>query len=331
MDNPKAFLLSRTDSIGDMFLTLPMAGLLKKIHPGCKVFVLGKNYTRPVVESAQLVDGFIDLATLPSDPNACADFLNGFQITHVIHVFPVKELAFLLAKTGKVRIGTMNRWYLWLTCNQLIRLSRKNSPYHESQLNALLLKRSGLLQIPSLTELAGHLALQAPEMDEMTASFLSKDKTNIILHPKSKGSAKEWGIKNYAKLAALLPESKYNVLVCGTKEEGVLVGGAFGSMRHVKNLTGMFSLTQYMALINHAQVLVAASTGPLHIAAAFGITAIGLFSEKRPIHPGRWAPLGSNAIVVSDKGCMTCQQGKDCDCVSRISPQTILNLLNERF
>lgn len=331
MGNTNSFLLSRTDSIGDMILTLPMAGLLKKIHPGCKVIILGKNYTRSVVECAQHVDSFLDIDTLPIHPKACAEFLNALGITDVIHVFPVKQVAFQLARTGKRRIGTVNRWYHWLTCNQLIQLSRKNSPYHEAQLNALLLKKSGLIEMPSLEALAGLISLQAPSIDELTAVYLSTDRTNVILHPKSKGSAKEWGLKNYAELAAMLPENKFNVMVCGTAEEGKLIGNTFESIPAVKNLTGKFSLIQYMALIEKADALIAASTGPLHIAAAFGKTAIGLFSEKRPIHPGRWAPLGKNAIVVSDKNCKRCQQGKDCDCVSRISPQTILNLLNERF
>ena len=331
MAKSKVFLLSRTDSIGDMILTLPMAGLLKQVHPGCEVFILGKNYTQPVVECAKQVNGFIDVATLPANATECAKHLKALHITDVVHVFPVKERAFQLAKTGVNRIGTTNRWYHWLTCNQLIRLSRKNSIYHEAQLNAMLLNKSGLKTIPTMSQLEACLDMEAPPMEEATASYISPNKINLILHPKSKGSAKEWGLNNYAALAALLPSDKFNILIGGTQEEGQLIGSTFNNLPHVKNLTGKLSLSQYIALINQCGGLIAASTGPLHIAAALGVTAIGLFSEKRPIHPGRWAPLGKRTLMVSDKNCLNCKEGKACDCITRISPQTIVNLINEHF
>jgi ADP-heptose:LPS heptosyltransferase len=47
-----------------------------------------------------------------------------------------------------------------------------------------------------------------------------------------------------------------------------------------------------------ADGVVAASTGPLHLAALAGTRALGLFSPQRPIHPGRWAPIGPHADVV---------------------------------
>jgi heptosyltransferase III len=36
----------------------------------------------------------------------------------------------------------------------------------------------------------------------------------------------------------------------------------------------------------------------LHIAAALGIRSIGLYTPQRPMHPGRWAPLGRDTRVL---------------------------------
>ena len=41
------------------------------------------------------------------------------------------------------RIGTTNRIYHWRYCNELVRLSRRNSVYHEAQLNLRLLAPLG--------------------------------------------------------------------------------------------------------------------------------------------------------------------------------------------
>ena len=93
---------------------------------------------------------------------------------------------------------------------------------------------------------------------------------------------------------------------------------------------GLLSLDQLMMLIGASDALVAASTGPLHIAAASGIRAIGLFSMRRPIHPGRWAPIGRDAhALVNDPACADCAAGNDCDCITRISPQRVQGLLEQ--
>jgi ADP-heptose:LPS heptosyltransferase len=73
-------------------------------------------------------------------------------------------------------------------------------------------------------------------------------------------------------------------------------------------------------LISKAHALVACSTGPLHIAGILGIRTVGLFSPRKPIHPGRWQPLGSNVrVVVKDEKCPNCALKKACNCIESIS------------
>ena len=99
----------------------------------------------------------------------------------------------------------------------------------------------------------------------------------------------------------------------------------------IHDLTGKLSLNQLIAFINHCNGLVAASTGPLHIAAALNKKAIGLFVPKRPMHPGRWQPLGLDAhVIVFDENCERCKNGKDCNCITKISPEQVLDLLTNK-
>jgi heptosyltransferase-3 len=46
----KRILISRTDSIGDVMLTLPMCVWLKDHFIDAELIYLGKGYTRPVVD-----------------------------------------------------------------------------------------------------------------------------------------------------------------------------------------------------------------------------------------------------------------------------------------
>ncbi|NLF41723.1 MAG: glycosyltransferase family 9 protein, partial [Bacteroidales bacterium] len=44
-------IISRTDAIGDVILTLPLASYLKSLEPGRKIIFLGRNYTKAIIEA----------------------------------------------------------------------------------------------------------------------------------------------------------------------------------------------------------------------------------------------------------------------------------------
>ncbi len=124
-------------------------------------------------------------------------------------------------------------------------------------------------------------------------------KKRIILHPKSQGSAVEWGSRNFSNLIESLDREDVELVITGTQKEFELVRDDLPfNQANVKNLMGQMSLQELIAFVNSADGLVAASTGPLHIAAALGIRAVGLYTPQEPMHPGRWAPLGTNSIAL---------------------------------
>ena len=315
-----------------MVLTLPMAGLIKKNFPACRIFFLGRTYTKDVVALSGHVDGFINYDELEKMPAAeAAARLASFKADAIVHVFPKKEIASLAKKAGiGLRVGTTNRWYHWLYCNKLLSLSRKNSDLHEAQLNMKLLEFLGINTGIALQEVPAYYGFSTRDLslDPSIAKLLDKDKFKLILHPRSKGSAREWGLGNFEKLLELLPADRYQVFISGTAEDGKTME-AFLQNKKAIDLTGKLSLQQFIAFINACDGLLAASTGPLHIAAALGKRAIGLFAPMRPIHPGRWAPLGERAsFLVKDEQCEACRKGQACSCISEITPQRVMEELN---
>ncbi len=141
---PKNIIISRTDSLGDVVLTLPVAKILKDFFPEIKIAFMGREYTRPLIMACKYVDEFIDIA----------DFLKqevtifGRKPEAILHIFPVAAIAkkAMLLRIP-LRIGTTNRFYHRFTCNKLVRLSRKNSDLHEAQLNLQLLQPFGINKI----------------------------------------------------------------------------------------------------------------------------------------------------------------------------------------
>jgi len=331
-NNEHTFILSRIDSIGDVVLTLPMAGVLKKNFPGCKIIFLGRTYTRDVILLSEHVDGFLNDDDIEKKSfSEQTDFFKKQNADYFFHVFPHAGIARAASRAKiKHRVGTRNRWYHWLFCNRLLKLSRKNSELHEAQLNLKLLEPLNIKTDFSIREISDFYGFtKIPEINFPQLTLLDNNKINVILHPKSKGSAKEWGLNNFEKLIHILPEEKFEIFISGTREDGELLGDFLALNKNITNLCGQLSLQEFIVFIARADALVAASTGPLHIAAALGKNAIGLFSPRRPIHPGRWQPIGKNAHhLVYDENCLRCKEKKDCDCITKIEPERVLNILN---
>jgi ADP-heptose:LPS heptosyltransferase len=129
----------------------------------------------------------------------------------------------------------------------------------------------------------------------LTAKLLS-DKFNLIIHPKSHGSGMEWGLDNFAELINSLPSDKFNIIITGSDNEKALLTDWIQTLPStVQDMTGQMSLGQLITFISKAGGLIASGTGPLHLAALTGINTLGLFPSLRPIHPGRWAPVGKKA------------------------------------
>lgn len=320
---PERIIISRTDSIGDVILTLPMATLLKQLLPGCTVIFLGSSYTKDIVACCPDVDEFYDWKQTD---------LDDIHADMIIHVLPRPEIA-KAAKKAKIRqrVGTTNRLYHWWTCNWLIGLSRKKSDLHESQLNLKLLTVfEGVKKQYSLDEVVDLMNFKSAKASCDAVQYIDNQKFNLILHPKSKGSAREWGLDNFKRLIEILPADSFKIFICGTENEGAMVRDALLSTprENTVDLTGKLSLADYIAFIDHCDGLVAASTGPLHIAAALGKHALGLYPPIRPMHPGRWACIGKNAkVFVTDRQCDECRKTQDCRCMRMIEPEMLKSYL----
>ena len=324
MKTPKHIIMSRTDGIGDDILTLPLCGVLRQQFPNTKISFFGADYTQPVIACCTHIDEFISYDEFKKS-NEKAQFLNALNADVIIHVFPRKDIAQAANDAGIAnRIGTSHRVYNWLTCNKRVSIGRKNSDLHEAQLNLKLLKPLGINFEATTAQLASYYGFE--NIQPLPNSFeklLDKNKFNLILHPKSNGSAREWGLANFAKLIAVLPSEKFQIFISGSKTESELLREWLQTLpKSVIDISGQMNLTEFISFIHASDGLVAASTGPLHIAAAVGINALGLFAPIRPVHPGRWAPIGKNAgfIMIKDN-CNTCKnKPQSCACIHDISP-----------
>lgn len=310
-------MISRTDSIGDVVLTLPMAGVLKQNFPDVRITFLGRSYTRPVIEASKYVDRFMDRE----------EFLSAHDMDEVpdviIHVFPDAAIARKAMQLHiPTRIGATGRLYHWMTCNRLVPLSRRRSALHEAQLNLLLLKPLKIVRPFAQRHIEGFYGFEHLQpLKEGFYNLLTPGKYHLILHPKSQGSAREWGATSFIRLVEMLDLDRFEIFISGTEKERSELQPILNALgTRVKDISGKMDLAQFMAFIAHCDGLVACSTGPLHIAAAMGKDAIGLYPPERPTHPGRWAPLGTRVqVLVAKRG----------DAMETITPESVKAALDK--
>jgi ADP-heptose:LPS heptosyltransferase len=330
----RRILVSRTDRIGDVVLTLPLCGLLKE-RLGARVVFLARGYTRPVVEASDAVDEILDWDAVADASRAeQARFLAAARADVILHVRPWHAIS-RAAHRARIprRIGTTRRIHHWLHCTRLEGGGRRSSDLHEAQLNVRLARSllgAAVADLP-LDALApyGRVRPRVPVPADV-APLLTGDRFTLVIHPKSLGSAREWPLAAYRALVESLPAERWRVLVTGSADEGAAVADWLRALPpHVHDLCDRLSLAELIAVLAAADGVVGASTGPVNLAAAAGTRTLGLFSPVRPMHPGRWAPLGPRAeVLVAPEACATCAKGEPlpgtvCTCMATIAPDAV--------
>ena len=329
----KRIIISRTDAIGDVVLTLPLAGIIKKQFPDAYLFFFGKTYTKPVVQLSQHIDEFINYDDFNNlNKKEQAAFLRKTNADTIIHVFPRSSIAHA-AKNAKIkiRIGTSHRLYHWFTCNKLLHFSRKKSDLHEAQLNIKLLKGLNINTELPLKEIADYFGFsRIPAVADNIKKFIDPDKLNVVIHPRSHGSAREWGLANFKALIHLLNNHPVNIFITGSATEKEELKEWMTTLPpQINDLTGKLNLQELIGFLSICDGIVAGSTGPLHIASALGKHSLGIFPPIRPMHPGRWAPVGNKSQYITfPKDCNDCRAvPSSCSCLINISPQSVADLI----
>ncbi|MEB0012386.1 glycosyltransferase family 9 protein [Glaciimonas sp. CA11.2] len=327
-------LICRTDNIGDVMLTLPIAARLKQQHPSIKISFLCRAYAAPVVRHCRSVDEVVELEDFLSDPSG---YFARAGIDTVIIAQPVKQLAQLAFKARiKNRIGNARqKLYQLLYCNRRVRFKKGNSEHHEAQFNFEFLRPFGLKTIPEIAEIAALYDFDIPENEEVNG-LLAQHPFNLIIHTKSNGHGREWPIAHYVTLAKQLSAYKdIQLWLTGSATEGQWLAENAGELLrlpNVSNVCGRFTLDVFTSFIKAADGLIASGTGPLHISAAIGQRTLGLFPPIRPMHPGRWAPVGTHAqSLCIPTNCAGCKDidAAECACMLKISPGAVAKIVLE--
>lgn len=162
----------------------------------------------------------------------------------------------------------------------------------------------GFAKAVGVTDLQPKWDIPVPAADTEFARRLipDGDKVLIICAAASKAE-RNWLPERYAQVANHALERGYRVLLCGGPApmeyqlaEAILEHGD----ARIENQVGKTSLTQLLALLKQASIVLAPDTGPAHMAVTQGTPVIGLYAHSNPGRTGPYTCLDSVVSVYDE-------------------------------
>ncbi len=164
---------------------------------------------------------------------------------------------------------------------------------------------------------------------------VAREARAVALAPGSVGEAKRWPVAYYAETAKQLAQSGTDVWIVGGPDEKPFAREILEHAgKGVRDFTGG-KLSDGVVALSLARAVVANDSGLLHVSAALGVPAIGMFG---PTDPAKWAPINPVADIVTHEPLLDCQFcGKyECplqhhNCMREVMPSRVVESVKRAF
>lgn len=150
-----------------------------------------------------------------------------------------------------------------------------------------------------------------------------------VIVPGARKKANRWPAEKYGALAARFNIRSLIVGSASDREISEII--ETGSGMKAISLAGKTDLKELISILRNAKYVISNDTGPMHIAAAFGVPVIAVFG---PANPARTGPYGKNHIIVkADVPCAPCYKRncKNTLCMDAISVDMVYNAIPEKL
>jgi len=338
--DPKVILLVQLDHLGDAVISTAVLPALRKRYPHASIEVLAGTCSREVFEASSEVDrvhlartnrfarGPARLAWIP------AMLWWGLRLRRrrvdlaldVRGDFPVAVISWLCGARRRVGWGCGGGGFLLTDRVDFV----AGRPEVESRW-ALLAKLG--IALPEDIR-ARRPRFQPPEATRRKIARRLTEHTahrpaRVVLHIGAGTRAKSWPADHWQELLGriIVGHGAQVVLVGGGKDRIIareILGGR--PWPGVADWTGRLTIVELAALLQRADVLVGADSGPAHLAAAVGTPVVVLFSGTNNAH--QWQPCGEQVTVVRHPvDCSPCHRHrcprKDHPCMRQIPAQRV--------
>jgi ADP-heptose:LPS heptosyltransferase len=305
--NLASIAVVRTDRLGDMVLTLPLLGALRRALPDARLSLITRSYVEPLLFECPVVDRAVFADRLRG---GVAGARTEIRPDAVFFPRPVLSEAFAaFALRIPLRAGSLYRAYSPLYSHKIPE-HRSDARFHEAEYNVRMAKfvLERLLPgrfpddmfVPELVRPVVQPAAATSVREILHAAGIDSRQRFAVIHPGSGGSSPVWPAANFADVAARFSAATgIPTVITGTAPETALCEFVAERSHPAVNLSGRLSLAEMIALLDVASIMIANATGTLHVAAALGTPAVGLFPNSPAISPKRWRPFSENSTAIT--------------------------------
>jgi ADP-heptose:LPS heptosyltransferase len=272
----------RANALGDLIFALPALDALRARYPGAEITLLARPWHEQLLEGRPgPVDRVIAVppsrgvreepGERPDEQELDAFFARmrdeRFDVAVQLHgggrfsnPFVRRLGAALTAGCRTEDAPPLHRWIPYV--------------YFQSEI-ARCLEVAGLVDAPPTT-LAPSLAVVPRDLDE--AAELADAGAYAVLHPGAGATRRRWAAPNFAVVGDALAAEGLRVVVTGTGAERPIVEQVVAEMASpALAACDALSLGGLAGLLSRAAIMVSNDSGPLHLAAAVGAPAVGIF------------------------------------------------------
>ncbi len=325
----------RTDHIGDLVYTLPLAHVLKSHQIETVLFC--PPYTKEVALACSALNKVMDISEL-SKASGSENKIDYLIVPLVKDLITYQQTIKTLKQQGVSIISRAQKLLRsYPLSDHLLWISNKQK-FHEAQINLSLLAPiighiNDALPLHKIETALTPDGSQIPHLLE-TATW-KESQFNLLMHLGSHGSGKEWPLNRFHQVIEklLTDDPKIHIWLTGSeKEERHIKQALTDYLNHpqVHFTFGQFSLVQLMHVIARADGLVSNGTGPLHLAGALGTPCLGLFPATWRIGASRWRPLSNYANTLSATYCPQ-KCSSTCQCIQQITVDQVVEMIQRRL
>ena len=314
MPKQKRILIVRPDRIGDVVLSTPLPREIKKKYPDSFVALLLRKYTQDIYLNNPNVDKII----LIDDEDSSKSFFNqvreikNFKFTHSLTLLPTERLNYILFFAGiPFRVGVGHKFYQFLTFTRYVDRKKYIPLRHEADYCMDLARKIGV----ESNNLDSEIFLTEEERQkviQMRMENLRGKKYLIGVHSTSGNSSPNLVPEEYKKLILKLKTLENISVVITDNKIPSEIEGLEGVLYPNVGIPLRESFINFASL----DLLVSASTGPMHEAAALKVKTLSMFCPLTACSPKLWGPQGNQSKIVlpSENYCQTVCPGDPKKC-----------------
>jgi heptosyltransferase I len=291
------FLVVRLTALGDILHTLPAVAALRAAHPAARIDWVVERKWAPVLEGSPALQDVIPFERRSVWAAAeCVQRLRRNRYTCAIDFQGLYKSSVLAALSGAPRrIGFERVWAREPGAAMLYSERVTPAGRHVAELNYSLAEAAGASR-PAAPE----YPLRVPAGGAASARARLHERgigDYIVVGPAGSWAAKRWPAERYGEFCREFEKRNTLrvVVIHGPGEKSIaeeVCRAAAPARPEILNTT----IEELMGLLAHAKCLLAADSGPLHLAGALGAPVVGLYG---PTDPARNGPFVPGATVIS--------------------------------